>query len=285
MLLAIVRHRQFDVVLIDTYSTSAFWFAWCSAKLCQALDLKYIMILHGGNLPLRLKSHPKQCKAIFKKAFVNITPSPYLFEEFQKADYSNLKMIPNHIDIKNYAFKSRKIIQPKLLWVRAFAEIYNPLMALKVLKLLRNDYPQATLSMVGPFKDNSITQCKNYALEHDLPVKFTGKMTKKKWIDYAKDFDIFINTTDVDNTPVSVIEAMALGLPVVSTNVGGLPYLLKHEEQALLVNPNDEKAMNRKILNLLQNENLLEKLSYNGRQLAETFDWNVVKSGWQEVLN
>jgi len=53
----------------------------------------------------------------------------------------------------------------------------------------------------------------------------------------------------------------------------------------LLVNPNDEKAMNRKILNLLQNENLLEKLSYNGRQLAETFDWNVVKSGWQEVLN
>ena len=157
-------------------------------------------------------------------------------------------------------------------------------MALKVLKLLLKDYPEAQLSMIGPFKDNSIEACRDFAKKHTLPVKFTGKMTKAEWIAYAKNFDVFINTTNVDNTPVSLIEAMALGLPIVTTNVGGLPFLLEDEKQALLVNPNDEDAMTNAILSLLHDKNLAQKLSQDGRQLAETFDWEVVKHQWEAVL-
>ncbi|MGX1023926.1 glycosyltransferase family 4 protein [Flavobacterium sp. CS20] len=284
MLYAIFKHKHFDFVLIDTYSTSAFWFAWTSAKVAMLVNLKYITILHGGNLPDRLKKNETICKSLFSKAYINISPSNYLYEVFKDAGFTNLKLIPNSIEIKNYAFKKRGKIKPNILWVRAFADIYNPILALKVLKLLLKDFSQAKLSMVGPFKDNSIDECKAYAEKHQLPVEFTGKMAKTEWIDYAKNFDIFINTTNVDNTPVSVIEAMALGLPIVTTNVGGLPYLLKHQKEALLVNPNQVEEMYEAILNLLHNQDLAQQLSKNGRQLSETFDWEVVKHQWKDVL-
>ncbi|RRO21461.1 glycosyltransferase family 4 protein [Flavobacteriaceae bacterium 14752] len=285
MLWAIVKHKNFDYLLIDTYSTSAFWFAWLSAKVAQFFKLKYILILHGGNLPERLNKNPKLCQSLFSNAYINIAPSNYLFEEFNKAGFNNLKLIPNSIEIKNYSFKKRSLLKPKLLWVRAFSDIYNPLLAIKVLKELLKEYPEAELSMVGPFKDESIQHCKDFAKKHQLPVTFTGKLPKEDWLAYAKDFDIFLNTTNVDNTPVSVIEAMALGIPVVTTNVGGLPYLLSHQKNAFLVNPDDVNAMLEAILNLLQNQELAQNLSQNGRELAETFDWEVVKDQWQNILN
>ena len=139
--------------------------------------------------------------------------------------------------------------------------------------------------MVGPFKDDSIETCKAYAAKHNLPVTFTGGMPKADWLEYAQDFDIFINTTNVDNTPVSVIEAMALGLPVVTTNVGGIPYLLKDQKEALLVPPDNVPAMTQAIISLLKNPQKTRSLSQTGRKKVEAFDWEVVKEKWVEILN
>ena len=109
-------------------------------------------------------------------------------------------------------------------------------------------------------------------------------MTKTDWIKYAQDFDIFINTTNVDNTPVSVIEAMALGLPIVTTNVGGIPYLLEDEKEALLVPSDNVNAMKQAIISLLENPDKTKSLSQNGRKKVEKFDWEVVKKQWVEIL-
>ncbi|MGA8853272.1 MAG: glycosyltransferase family 4 protein, partial [Christiangramia sp.] len=87
-----------------------------------------------------------------------------------------------------------------------------------------------------------------------------------------------------DNTPVSVIEAMALGLPVVSTNVGGIPYLISNEENGLLVKPRDAEAMAKGILRLMENPELAENLSKKGRLKAEKFNWLEVKQLWLELL-
>jgi glycosyltransferase involved in cell wall biosynthesis len=286
MLSAILKYRnKVDVVLIDTYSTLGFWFAYSSARLCQVLNIPYIPILHGGNLPERLKKSPELCQSLFGHAKVNIAPSAYLMHYFQEAGYANLKYIPNTIEISNYQFKKRKHLSPKLLWVRAFVDIYNPLLALKVLEKLLKTHPDAELSMVGPFKDETIDECRAYAEENKLPVTFTGGMPKADWLAYAQDFDIFINTTNVDNTPVSVIEAMALGLPVVTTNVGGLPFLLDHQKDALLVSPDDPQAMLEAIQQLLNEPELTHLLSRQGRQKIEAFDWQVVKQQWFDVIS
>lgn len=278
-----VLRKWVDYILIDVYSTSAFWYAYVCGHLAKALNKKYICILHGGNLPNRLHQNPKLCKQLFGNAYQNVAPSGYLLQAFQQKGYSNLVHIPNSIEIDKYLFKHRQQAQPKLLYVRALAHIYNPMLALQVVKALQKKYPHVELSMVGPFKDDSIHQCKAYAEAHQLPVRFTGKMEKEEWIAYAKNFDIFINTTNVDNTPVSVIEAMALGLPIVSTRVGGIPYLLNRDE-AILVPPNNPKAIAHAIEELLLSPQKVQTLSLNARKKAESFDWQSCKNHWLKLL-
>lgn len=278
------QRGQTDYVLIDTYSTQNFYYAVVVAKLCSWLKLPYIPILHGGNLPERLRQSPKRCKALFHKALVNVSPSYYLKQAFKARGYDKVLYIPNTLTIEDYPYKQRPINIIKLLWVRSFAEIYNPLLAVKVLKLLTDKGFKAELCMVGPDSDGSLTKVKEYCGLHKLDVKFTGKLQKKEWLSKAKDYNIFLNTTNFDNTPVSVIEAMALGLPVVSTNVGGMPYLIDHGKEGLLVNPDDVEVMTRAILELYNNQNLVVTLTANARQKVEQFDWEVVKQKWFEVL-
>ncbi|MEZ4817959.1 MAG: glycosyltransferase family 4 protein [Flavobacteriaceae bacterium] len=285
MLFTIFIHKKgTKAVLIDTYSTQNFWYAVAVGNLCRLLQLPYIPILHGGNLPTRLKKSEWQAKKLFHGAKINVAPSYYLLEVFQREGYQNTICIPNTIETKKYAFKHRASVLPKLLWVRSFAEIYNPLLALKIIDKIRELYPIAALCMVGPDKDGSLERCKKYAKEKNLPVTFTGKLSKEAWTTLAKDYDIFINTTHFDNTPVSVIEAIALGLPVISTNVGGVSFLLENKKDALLVPDDDTEAFVEAIVHLCNTSSLTKVLVENARRKAEGFDWENVKHLWDALL-
>jgi glycosyltransferase involved in cell wall biosynthesis len=285
MLLAIIKHtRKVDYVLIDTYSTSNFYFAYWSSQLCRLLHLKYIPILHGGNLPKRLKNSPKLSKCIFNNAHINVAPSAYMQHEFKKFDYSNLVYIPNSIHLKNYHFKQRNQDNINLLWVRSFSEIYNPLLAVKILKTLLDEGVQATLCMVGPDNDGSLMKAKNYANALQVEVLFTGKLSKDEWIALAENYNMFINTTNFDNMPVSVIEAMALGLPIVSTNVGGMPFLVAHNQEGLLVEPNNIDEFVEAIKNVHYNAEIAHNFAKNARKKVEQYDWELVKKHWVSLL-
>jgi len=114
MLWQTIKNRnKVDIVLIDTYSTQNYYYAVGVATICRVFKLPYIPILHGGNLPNRLKKSPKLSQKLFKGAKTNIVPSNYLLEAFKKEGYTNLTYIPNTIEIKNYHFKLRKNIKPK----------------------------------------------------------------------------------------------------------------------------------------------------------------------------
>ena len=285
MMTSVISNKSWlDVVLIDTYSTRNFWYAVLIAELCQKLALDYILLLHGGELPKRIEKSPKLSASLFNRAKLNIAPSFYLFQKFKEADFRNIKYIPNFICLEDYPYKIRKIVAPKLLWVRAFAEIYNPILAIKVIEALLIEYPEGELCMVGPQKDHTYKECVDYAEKHKIPVKFPGKLSKPEWIELSKDYDIFLNTTDIDNTPVSLIETMALGLPIVSTNVGGIPYLLQDQKTAVLVPSRDIEAMLGAVKDILKNPNSAEKISQNARHQAESYDWKTVKEEWKEVL-
>jgi glycosyltransferase involved in cell wall biosynthesis len=97
--------------------------------------------------------------------------------------------------------------------------------------------------------------------------------------------DIFLNTNRIDNMPISVIEAAAFGLPIVATEVGGIPYLLTHGENALLVPDDDPEAMSKEVLRLLEEPGLAEQLSGNGRKLAEGFDWSHIIPLWEAAFH
>ena len=278
-------HRSTDIVLIDTYGALNFYYAYLVAKACQLYNLEYIPILHGGNLPSRLEESKGFSNNLFGKAKKNVAPSQFLYRIFKEAGFNNLQIIPNAIELDRFPFKERKSFAPKMLWVRRFQGRYNPMMAIKVLESLKKEYPTAELCMVGPEKDGSLQKCKEYAEKQNLKVLFTGKLKKKEWAKVSEDYDIFLNSTNIDNTPISVIEAMALGLAIVSTDVGGMKDLIDHQENGILVPWKDEKSMVKAVKLVLADQENSAKMTLNARAKVSNFDWNIIKEDWNELLN
>lgn len=276
--------RKVDYVLIDTYSTKNFWYAFFVSQLCRLLRLKYIPKLHGGNLPNRINNSKFFSDFIFKNAYVNVAPSNYLYEAFYNNGYTNLIYIPNTIEVNIYTQSIKEYDAPRLLWVRSFADIYNPIMAIKVFVKIKQLFPNAKICMVGPIKDTSYSKTLRFVKNNNVEVLFTGKLSKEEWIELSKEYNMFINTTHFDNTPISVIEAMALGLPVISTNVGGIPFLLEHDFSALLINDNDVEDMTNQIIRLMKEPKLAQKIAENGKEIIKVFDWDIVKNQWIELF-
>ena len=284
MRLVLGNSAKTDYVLIDTYSTTNFYYALIISQLCRLLNLKYINILHGGNLEKRLELNPKLSRLIFKNSYKLVAPSNFLKSIFESYGYNKVIHIPNNIEIDRYMFENRNINDIKLLWVRSFSSIYNPEQAILVLeRLLKKNY-NAELTMIGPEVDGTLKKVKELAKNKNIDVNFTGRLSKTEWIALSKNFNVFINTTNFDNTPVSVIEAMALGLPVVSTNVGGMPYLISDNQDGLLVNPRDVEAMVNAILKIKNEDNLREEIIKNARSKVENFAWTKVKLKWEALL-
>jgi glycosyltransferase involved in cell wall biosynthesis len=285
LFITMTRGRKADYILIDTYSTSAFWYAYLICRLACLFDKKYIPILHGGNLPARLLKSKKACDRLFLRSYANVAVSGYLKHEFDKAGYKTV-VIPNSIDISKYPFRLRDHTRPRLLWVRSFHRQYNPNMAAEVLSQLLKVYPDALLCMVGPDKDGSLEDFRHYIRQKSIEdhVKITGRLSKEEWIRLSEDYDFFFNTTNIDNTPVSVVEAMALGLIVVSTNPGGIPYLLEANKDAKIVNIGDAAAMSREIRYLIEDPSVAREMTRTARMKAESFDSKRVIKLWTKLL-
>ncbi len=280
----ITQFRKVDYVLIDTYSTSNFYYALIISQLCRVFKLNYIPILHGGNLPERLNSNPKLSELIFNNAYNNVAPSNYTKNAFELMGFFNIEVIPNSINIDNYPVVSKNYKDIQLLWVRSFSKLYHPELAVHVLNELKGLGYNASLCMVGPDNDGSLERTKLLAQTLNLDIKFTGKLEKSEWINLSKDYNYFINTTNFDNLPVSVIEAMALGFPIISTDVGGLPYLMTSEKNGLLVSSNDVKVFTQAILRLHHNTDLRYKIILEAIKTSKEYDWKIVKYKWKALL-
>jgi L-malate glycosyltransferase len=280
------RRYDYAVAQVDVFSGSAFVYAEAVCQIFRWVGKPYMLTLRGGNLPAFAQSWPRRVRHLLCSAAVVTTPSRYLLESM--APYCpNLRLLPNPLDLSAYKFKLRKQLQPSLVWLRSFHTIYNPLLAPKTLARLVDNFPGISLAMIGPDKgDGSLQAMQELATVLGVAhrIGLPGQIPKAEVAAWMGRGDIFLNTTNVDNAPISVLEAMACGLCVVSTNVGGIPYLLEHEYDALLVPPNDPAAMATAVHRLLIEPGLAERLSRNARQKAEQFDWSNILPQWEALL-
>ena len=280
------RRHEYSVAHVDVFSGSAFLWAEAVGRALHQINKPYILTLRGGNLPDFARRHSARVRHLFSAAAAVTAPSRYLLEEM-KPYRDDLILLPNPLDLSAYVFKERAQPEPRLVWLRAFHETYNPSLAPKVMASLTTDFPDICLVMVGRDKgDGSLQRMRQVAGALGVMHRITlpGGVQKEKVSEWMNEGDIFLNTTNFDNTPVSVLEAMACGLCVVSTNVGGIPYLLEHEEDALLVPPDNAQAMGEAVRRLLCEPALAKKISRNARRKAERFDWSLALPQWEELL-
>lgn len=280
------QRSKVDIASVDVFSGNAFLWAEVVSGILQLARVPYVLVLHGGALPTFAKRHPKRVARLLRSARRVITPSTYLAEEMR--DYlSEYALIPNPLDLSQYPFVLREQAAPKLVWLRSFHSIYNPALAVRVVARLAKQFPDVSLTMVGPDRgDGSLERTQQLAAELGVlgRVTFVGPVPKAEVPKWLASGDVFLNTTRIDNTPVSLLEAMACGLCVVSTSVGGIPYLVAEGENALLVPSDDEAAMASAVSDILTQPDLAQHLSTSARRLTEAFDWGTVLPQWETLF-
>jgi len=292
MLWTIIKLRKFYTIAeVDVFSGPAFIWAFLCAGLLKLQDKPLVLILHGGNLPEYALRYPRRVKRLVTWADTVVAPSSYLKQKL--AIYrADIQIIPNGLEINQFPYRLVEIPKFKLVWLRAFHQIYNPSLAPKVIKILKDQKLDFCLVMVGPDKGDGCLQAMlRTAQELDVSdrIEIVRGVRKKQVPEMLAQGDIFLNTTNFDNTPVSVIEAMASGCCIVSTNIGGIPHLLEDGVDALLVPPDDPDAMAKAVRRILTEPGFAKYLSQNARRKAEQFDWSVILPQWEalfsEVIN
>jgi len=280
------QRENYMVAQVDVYSGPAFVWAEAVCTLLRWLNKPIVLTLHGGNLPTFSVNHSFRVRRLLDLASAVTTPSEYL-SEGMGSYFNGIKLLPNALDLDRYDFRLRSNPAPNLIWLRAFHSVYNPTLAVKVLSLISGSYPAAHLMMAGPDKgDGTSQQVRETAADLGVTSRLhlPGGIPKLKVPIWLNQGDIFLNTTNVDNAPVSVLEAMACGLCVVSTNVGGLPYMIHNEKDALLVPPETPVAMAESVKRILRNPALASHLSQNGRNRLAKHDWSVVLPQWEALF-
>ncbi|MBX2992600.1 MAG: glycosyltransferase family 4 protein [Bacteroidetes bacterium] len=282
----VVDRNRFDIAHITVYSGTAFLWAETAAMILALMRKPFVLSLHGGNLPSFAARWPGRVRRLLLSADVVIAPSGYMRDAMLKFR-KDISLIANPVDTRLFAYRHRELLRPRLVWLRSFHETYNPALAAQILSLLVSEFPDMTLTMAGPDKgDGSFQRVKETARELGVErnIVFTGRLENKEVPGFLSNADLFVNTTNVDNTPISILEAMACGLCVVTTNVGGIPYLLENDHEALLVEPNDAARMAGAIRRILTEPDLARRLSQNARRKAEQCDWSNIMLEWKRIF-
>ena len=278
------QRRRIDLVVLEIYGRQSFVVEDAASWLARRFGLPLVMVLHSGCLPSFTAKFPSWSRRVFERADRLVAPSPFLARTAGRMGF-DVGVIPNVVDLRLLPYRFRACVRPRLLWMRSFYSHYNPLMAIAVAGRLRQTFDDTSLVMAGPDKgiQSDVERAARVSGLGDC-VRFPGFLDASAKVREAEAADIFINTNQIDNTPVAVIEACSMGLPVVATDVGGIGDLLVDGETGLIVPDGDAAAMAAAVDRLVRDPRLAARLSANGRALAEQSSWVTVRTRWEQLF-
>ncbi len=237
----------------------------------------------GGEASSFLDRSARLVRWGMRRASKLIVPSDYLREVFS-VHGMRAEVVPNIIDLGLFFPGARqRSSDPHLVVTRNLEAIYDNATAIRVLLLVRRKYPEARLTICGEGPELKMLEAQADQLALGDAVTFAGRLDRQQIANLLRDADVLLNPSLVDNMPNSLLEALASGVAVVSTSVGGVPYMVKHEVSALLVPPRDPDRMAKAVLRLLDERDLRERITKTGLRSVEAFTWRCVRDRLETV--
>ena len=278
------RRRDVDAVVVHLYSGRALAVEEAVSRAAGRVPL--IGVLSGGGFPGFARRHPRWVPRVLGRFDRLVAPSAYLGRWAEATSTTPVTVIANPLDLDAYPYRARGPVRPRILWLRAYHEIYAPEVAVRAAAGLLPHYDDVVLTMVGADKGERAS-CEALVEQLGLGDRarvggFAGPEEKRRLFE---DHDVFLNTARVDNRPVSVVEAAASGLCVVSTDVGGVPDLVTDGESAVLVPPDDPAAVVGAVRGLVDAPARASRISAGGRAVAEAGRPEVVVAAWRSLLS
>ncbi|MGH9253424.1 MAG: glycosyltransferase family 4 protein [Vicinamibacterales bacterium] len=271
--------RRADLVHVFSASYWSFLLAPLPAILiARLLGRPVILNYHSGEAPDHLRRSALARLVLRRCVDLNVVPSVFL-RDVLGAFGIEARVVPNTISLQQFAYRVRDPLRPRLLCTRNFEPHYNVACVLRAFARVQARCPQATLTLVGSGSQEGALRdlASQLALRH---VTVAGRVPPADINRYYADADIFVQTPSIDNMPLSVLEAFASGLPVVSTRVGGVPAILTHGVHGLLAPENDDEAVAAQVLTLVERPSYARQLAAAAYQSCAAYEWPSAREGW-----
>jgi glycosyltransferase involved in cell wall biosynthesis len=279
---SLLRLRKANVVQVFSASYWSFLLAVAPAMAAaRILGKRVILNYHSGEADDHLARWGLLVHPWLRLAHEIVVPSEYLREVFARHGY-RARVIPNVVNTSDFRYRERRPECPHLVSTRNLERHYRVDNTLEAFALVQARYPQATLSVAGYGREE--TRLRELATSLKLArVRFLGRVAPTKLPALLDQADVFVNSSIVDNQPVSVLEAFAAGLPVVSTPTGDIANMIRDGETGVLVPAGDPAAMAKAVISLFENPNRAGELARRARGELEKYTWAHVSKRWAEV--
>jgi glycosyltransferase involved in cell wall biosynthesis len=276
------RLRAFDVVHVFSASYWSFLLAPVPAMLAaRVFGKRVILNYHSGEAADHLTRWGLLVHPWLRLAHELVVPSEYLRRVFHSHGYE-ARVIHNVVDTGRFAFRARSPLSPRLLSTRNLEPGYRVDVLIDAFVRLRKERPDASLVIAGSGSEEG--RLRQHA--HGIAgITFLGRVAPEEMPSVCAASDIFLNASEIDNQPLSLLEAFASGLPVVTTPSGGIAHMVRNRETALVVPTRDPDAIAAAVLALLRDPDLAKRLADNARLASEEYSWAGVRRLWARAYS
>jgi len=255
------------------FTAPATWIGWLRRT-------PVIVNYRGGEAEEFFQKSFRWVRPSLKRAVAVVVPSGFLADVFRRRGI-DVHTVKNIIDLQRFASAGARARQqqdsPHLLVTRNLEAIYDIGTALRAFRRVQAVFPGARMTVCGsgPERESLLAQAAELGI--GSAVTFTGRLENDRVAELYRSADVMMNPSLADNMPISILEALACGVPVVSTDVGGVSYLVSHGKTALLVAPGDDLAMAKAVISLLGNPALGDSLVKAGHAAIHAYTWPSVR--------
>ncbi len=262
------------------FSTPAIWIA-------KFRGIPVVVNYRGGGARQFFDDQYAWVRPTLNRASIIAVPSGFLKDVFNGWDIQT-QIVPNIIDLKKFVSNKRNanafnINNLHIIVTRNLEKIYDIKCAILAFSIVLKKYPQSILTITGEGgeKNDLINQVK--LLDIRDSVKFTGNLSHEKISDLYRNADILLNTSLVDNMPNSLLEAMASEVVIVSTNVGGIPYMVENRKSSLLVEPGEYRQIADALLYVIENDQERRCMITSAKKRVDNYSWDNIKKSWLNI--
>jgi glycosyltransferase involved in cell wall biosynthesis len=280
-MLLLARVPRTDVLHVFSASYFSFLLAPTPAILAAKLfGKKVVLNYHSGEAEDHLANW-RTAVPILRLADAIVTPSNYLVDVFARFGLA-ARAVSYTVETDRFRFRERAPLRPVFLSNRNHEPLYNVGCVLRAFAGIQQRLPEANLVVVGDGSQRA--ELERLAGELNLrQVEFVGRVEPEEMHGYYDAADVFLNASNIDNMPISILEAFAAGTPVVTTNAGGIPYIVTDGETGLMVEREDCDGLARAALRLFEEPGLASKLTRGAHEQSRLYTWSAVRDGWLKV--
>ena len=273
--------RDYEVLHIHCCSGLGFLPAVVGVTIGLKLGKRVVLTYHGGGGEQFFAKHTSLVRHYLLRTDANIVLSGFLGKVFEQHQLP-YTIIPNIINLDASHYRERTEIKPHFICTRAHETLYNIPCILRAFQKTLTELPESKLTLVGDGSQHESLM----AMADEMGLKnvtFTCRVDNSEIYRYLDKADILLSAPTIDNMPVSLLEAMNAGLLVISSNVGGVPYMIEDGKTGYLFPSDDADALADLMVKAVQQPSECMEITHNAHDAVRDYRWDNIRQQLYKV--